>query len=141
MWPKTEPLPEDLQSTLLKDDRLIAVQARGLKVGGSIPFLSFSTGGALGEALKKTVAKLGAKIKLTTVFESPSSEVLLSMASAGFGVAYVPASLCAKTRGLLELPWPKISVEMRLFRTTDALPDRIESIWKGSHQKAAQDIE
>lgn len=94
----------------------------------------------MGDALQKTIAKLSSKIKLTTVFESPSSEVLLSMASAGFGAAYVPASLCAKARGLLELPWPKLSVEMRLFRIAEVLPDRVEGIWKGSHQKAAQDI-
>lgn len=137
MWPTSEPPPEDLLSVILKNDFLIAVQARGLKAAGSIQFLSFSTGGALGEALQKTLSKLGAKTKLNTVFESPSSEVLLSMATAGFGVAYLPASLCAKSRGLTKLPWPKLAVEMRLFRTQEVLGDRIEGIWVRSDRKIA----
>jgi DNA-binding transcriptional LysR family regulator len=134
----------DFRSVVVGVDRLVPVSALGTdgralhRLPGTrqdpVHYLAYAETSAIGRAVDKMLSRREEPSHLEKVFVSHLAAVLESMVRDGRGLAWLPASQVKEdlASGRLALAgddsW-SIPIEIRLYRSTDALPPKSEEFW------------
>jgi DNA-binding transcriptional LysR family regulator len=134
----------DFRSVVVGVDRLLPVSALGTdgqalhRLPGTrqdpVHYLAYAETSAIGRAVDKMLSRREEPSHLEKVFVSHLAAVLESMVRDGRGLAWLPASQVKEdlASGRLALAgddsW-SIPIEVRLYRSTDALPPKSEEFW------------
>jgi LysR family transcriptional regulator, hypochlorite-specific transcription factor HypT len=134
----------DFRSIVVGVDRLVAVSAAEAdgRAAHTLPgtrerpahYLAYAETSAIGRAVEKMLARRADPAHLEQVFVSHLAAVLESMVRDGRGLAWLPASQVkdALASGRLvpagDDSW-SIPIEIRLYRSNDALPPKSEAFW------------
>ena len=139
-------LPEDhFVSVKVGEDRLLPLSAPDGTgkpsqllpgtTGNPLSYLAYSDTSAIGRAVDYILSNRSEKACLNRVFESHLAGVLKTMSREGRGLAWLPESQVQDDldTGALVLSGDEswsIPVDIRLFRSSDPLPQASEEFWK-----------
>ena len=152
-------LPLDLDnerfpSVLLSEDKLIPVSRPGANgqprhalrpaANCPVPWLSYSGEAFLGRTVALALERQVSRLPLQAVFESALVEALRAAATAGLGVAWLPANLVAADltsgrlvrAGAVNLDVP---LQVRLFGNRSSLTGERRALWEAAQAIARQE--
>lgn len=122
-----------IETKLIGEEKLVAIKAKHLK--DDVPdFLSYEKGSYMAAMAQHLLQTIGKADLVKTVFESASSELLRSMALAGFGTAILPESLVSDdlAQGFLVPAFaknPALSCRILLLKAQKVNEDKTTAIW------------
>lgn len=112
--------------------------------GAALPFLAYSAPSGLGRILEATSRSGAGAPELETVFTSPLSAALQTMARQGEGIAWLPLILAGEdfaSGRLVDAGGGEhsVAVEIRLFRSVHRQSVTAEAFWKSVAAQASED--
>ena len=112
--------------------------------GAALPFLAYSAPSGVGRILEATFRSGAEVLELETVFTSPLSAALQTMARQGEGIAWLPLILAGEDLASGRLvdaggEEHSVAVEIRLFRSVHRQSVTAEAFWKSVAAQASGD--